>query len=70
MTIGRVAELAWAMGRVPSFAAPKKTAVLNSNLPPVSTILADSIVTRIAAGPASVVAANNNMLPVAGVMTN
>jgi hypothetical protein len=70
MTIGRVAELAWAMGRVPSFTMPKKTAVLNSNLPPVSTISANSIATHVAGGPASVVPANNNMLPVAGVMTN
>jgi len=59
LTLGRVAELAWAMGRSPSFALPKTVAILNSNLPPVSSASTSAIVHR-AVGPASAVPANNN----------
>lgn len=69
ITLGRVAELAWAMGRVPSFSMPKKTAILNSNLSPVSSA-ADSMMTGMARGPASVAPANNNSTPVALEMAN
>src|SRR6266481_7200850 len=34
MTVGRVAELAWALGRTPSFDLPEATNRAGSNLPP------------------------------------
>lgn len=34
MTLGRVAELAWAMGRIPTFELPKATMAAGTNLPP------------------------------------
>ena len=35
MTLGRVAELAWAMGRVPTLDLPKDHTAIGSNLPPL-----------------------------------
>jgi plasmid maintenance system antidote protein VapI len=67
ITLGRVAELAWAMGRVPSFAMPATTAVPYSNIPPVSFT---SPVGAIAAGPGQLLGGSttsNNSLRIVGV---
>jgi hypothetical protein len=66
ITLGRVAELASAMGRIPSFAVPKMTAAPYSNTPPVSSA-AFAIRTS---GTGSQVPANSNSLPILGVMAN
>jgi plasmid maintenance system antidote protein VapI len=72
MTIGRIAELAWAMGRVPSFAMPKQTNHVQSNLPVSSgaglPITQQTTIT--AGGTVLPFPANNNAAPVAQVQAN
>jgi hypothetical protein len=65
LTLGRVAELAWAMKRVPTFDLPELTLNVGSNLPPISSYALSSAVTKIAALPVNAaVPANNNPAPV------
>jgi hypothetical protein len=46
ITLGRVAELAWAMGRLPSFDLPKADSSIGSNLPPPVALPAEPQSTR------------------------
>ena len=71
LTLGRVAELAWAMGRVPSLALLQNTPVLNSNSPPVSSgVSPNALLQGAVTAPAMAVPANNNAAPVALEMAN
>jgi Helix-turn-helix len=71
LTLGRVAELAWAMGRVPTLEIAKNTNVLSSNLPPISSAKPNSMLMGIATIAATTSApANNNAAPVALEMAN
>jgi hypothetical protein len=69
ITLGRVAELAWAMGRVPTFEMPKSANHLVSNLPPASSSASNFIVPKTNLIPAGT-AANNNAAPVMRVLAN
>jgi predicted XRE-type DNA-binding protein len=72
MTIGRVAEFAWAMGRIPTFVMPKKAAALGSNLPLSSPSSGDGIQTLLvnATTASPFTAANNNAAPLVQVVAN
>lgn len=43
MTLGRVAELAWAMGRTPTFELPRPPETLGSNLPSLVPLQAQTL---------------------------
>ncbi len=64
ITIGRVGELAWAMGRVPSFDLLQVTPRMGSNLPTSSSAI-DMAGILTGAPQSSLVPANNNLPPIA-----
>ena len=64
ITVGRVAELAWAMGRKPFFEMPMIQASLSSNLPPVSI---DRLPQSIKSFTATNAPASANAQPIMGV---
>jgi plasmid maintenance system antidote protein VapI len=66
LTLGRVAELAWAMDRSPFFDLQVLTVQSGSNLPPVSNTSANSAIQNITVIPTSgarFTPANTNALP-------
>jgi hypothetical protein len=69
LTLGRVAELAWAMGRVPSFCLPKTELATGSNLIPTTTA-AIAIAASAQLISTSTTPANNNTGPVVLEMAN
>jgi transcriptional regulator with XRE-family HTH domain len=71
ITLGRVAELAWAMDRVPILEFPESTLQKGSNLPPVHAVnpLLRNLITT-STTPAPAIPANNNSAPVAEVIAN
>jgi DNA-binding transcriptional regulator LsrR (DeoR family) len=70
LTLGRVAELAWAMDRIPTFAMPKNVSLLGSNLTAASGPLRGQLSQQGNAPSAVAVPANNNSAPVALEMAN
>jgi hypothetical protein len=71
ITVGRVGELAWAMGRIPSFDLSEVKPAIGSNLP-FSTGGINLIVTNPNGNPSQPyqIPANNNSLSVANVLAN
>lgn len=73
LTLGRVAELAWAMDRAPFFDLPVLTVQVGCNLPPMmaastgSAAVSNSVtvVTSTNVGMQSIIPTNNNALPAA-----
>jgi plasmid maintenance system antidote protein VapI len=76
LTLGRVAELAWAMGRTPSFELPETVVQSGSNLPLTSSNAADLLVQQMLAAStatgevARFAAANGNPAPLSRVVAN
>ncbi|HEY1474582.1 MAG TPA: helix-turn-helix transcriptional regulator [Pseudolabrys sp.] len=70
ITLGRVAELAEAMGRTPTFALPKKKIGVGSNFVPVSNVADNSSIRIVSTSAPSVAPANNNFAPVAIAQVN
>jgi|SRR5665213_1681527 len=70
ITLGRVAELAEAMGRTPIFTMPKKKITLGSNLLPASNGGGNSAIGAVSTSAPSVVPANNNFAPVAAAQVS
>jgi hypothetical protein len=70
ITIGRVGELAWAMGRIPSFDLLQISPRMGSNLPASSgTAVASMRPLAVSTGP-SMAPANNNSPAVATLLAN
>jgi AcrR family transcriptional regulator len=76
LTLGRVAELAWAMGRTPCLELPKIFVQSGSNLPLTSSNAPDLFVQKMletstaTGGVARFAAANSNATPTARVVAN
>lgn len=70
LTLGRVAELSWALGRVPTFEMPTNVNLLGSNLAAVSGPFRGQLSQQGNATPAAIIPANNNSAPVALEMAN
>jgi predicted transcriptional regulator len=73
LTLGRLAELTWAMNRVPVFECPEITLRTGTNLPASSTasnIVIQSQSMGVSSATSPLAPANNNSTPVLEVMAN
>jgi transcriptional regulator with XRE-family HTH domain len=73
ITLSRVAEIAWAMGRKPIFDMPEITTISGANMQtnhPVSTMRATPGVSGYPPILASTAAANNNVIPLGRIVAN